>query len=112
MATEHAHAACAHPYLLAWLGTHVFGNSAEQAGLQRFAAAQSGMLITASPAFNWTQQLNYMSYSVLVPNVVDLDNYRRTLSQLVNITKGLVTGQPPWTSQGAPCNRPIPALNG
>ena len=67
---------------------------------------------TVQPQFNWTQQLNYMNYTVLLPNVVDLADYRRTLSQLVNITQGLVTGQPPWTSPGAPCNRPIPALNG
>ncbi|CAK0786944.1 hypothetical protein CVIRNUC_010158 [Coccomyxa viridis] len=72
----------------------------------------SGLLITGGPQFNWTQQLNYMNYTVLSPNVVDLADYRRTLSQLVNITQGLVTGQPPWTSPGAPCNRPIPALNG
>ena len=53
-----------------------------------------------------------MSYIVSVPNVVDLANYRKTLSQLVNITQGLVTGQPPWTSPGAPCNKPNSALNG
>ena len=73
---------------------------------------QSGLIVTAAPQFNWTQQLSYMSYTAYIPNVVDLDNYRKTLSQLINITRGLVTGQPPWTSPGAPCNTPIPALNG
>ena len=53
-----------------------------------------------------------MNYAVLAPNVVDLAEYRRTLSQLINITQGLATGQPPWASPDAPCNRPIPALNG
>lgn len=75
-------------------------------------AVQSGLLVVASPQFNWTQQLSYMNYTAFAPSVVDLDNYRRTLSQLINVTMGLVTGQPPWTSPGAPCNRPIPALNG
>lgn len=84
--------------------------SSEQ--LKGCAAAQSGLIITAAPQFNWTQQLSYMNYTVYVPNVVDLDNYRTMLSQLINITSGLVTGQPPWTSAGAPCNRPIPALHG
>ncbi len=74
-------------------------------------AVQSGLLVVGSPQFNWTQQLSYITYTPFAPSVVDLDNYRRTLSQLVNVTKGLVTGQPPWTSHGAPCNRPIPALN-
>lgn len=73
---------------------------------------QSGLLITAAPQFNWTQQLSYMNYTVMVPGIVDLPAYRSTLSQLINITQGLVTGQPPWTSAGAPCNKPIPALNG
>ena len=79
---------------------------------QACAAAQSGLLVVGAPQFNWTQQLSFINYTVYVPNVVDLENYRKTLSQLTNVTQGLVTGQPPWTSPGAPCNRPIPALNG
>ena len=91
---------------------HTYLKTIVQPSVTILIALQSGLLITGAPQFNWTQQLNYMNYTVLVPNVVDLADYRRTLSQLVNITQGLVTGQPPWTSPGAPCNRPIPALNG
>ena len=75
-------------------------------------AVQTGLLVVASPQFNWMQQLSYMNYTNFTPSVVDLQGYLQTLSQLINVTKGLVTGQPPWTSPGAPCNRPIPALNG
>ena len=91
---------------------HTYLNTTVQPIVTILFDLQSGLLITGAPQFNWTQQLNYMNYTVLSPNVVDLADYRRTLSQLVNITQGLVTGQPPWTSPGAPCNRPIPALNG
>jgi hypothetical protein len=71
---------------------------------------QSGNLVLAAPQFNFSQQAQYFNYTLLTPNVVDLAAYQAALAQLVQITQGLVTGQPPWQASGSPCNQPIPAL--
>lgn len=62
-------------------------------------------------AFNWTQQTSLVKYTLLIPNVVDLDQYRAALGDLIEVVQGLATGMPPWFNSGPGCNSPIPALN-
>lgn len=62
-------------------------------------------------AFKWTQQTSLVNYTLLIPNVVDLDEYRAALGDLIEIVQGLATGMPPWFNSGPGCNSPIPALN-
>ena len=72
--------------------------------------AQSGDVVLAAPQFSFSQQTQYFNYTLLTPNVVDQAAYQAALGQLVQVTQGLVTGQPPWQSAASPCNQPIPAL--
>ena len=62
-------------------------------------------------AFNWTQQTSLVKYTLIIPNVVDLKEYRAALDNLIEIVQGLATGMPPWFNSGPGCNSPIPALN-
>ncbi len=73
--------------------------------------SQSGNIIVGDMAFNWTQQARKIDYTLITPNLVDLDQYRAALGDLTEIVQGLATGLPPWFSAGSLCNDPIPALN-
>lgn len=71
---------------------------------------QTGRIVVAARQFNWTLQEAFMNYTVLIPNVVDLSQYLAALRDLTQVVQGIATGQPPWTSPGAPCNQPVPAV--
>ncbi|CAL8464903.1 g4438 [Coccomyxa elongata] len=72
---------------------------------------QGGNIVVGKMVFNWTQQTSLVNYMLLIPNVVDLDQYRAALGDLIEIVQGLATGMPPWFNSGPGCNSPIPALN-
>ena len=67
-------------------------------------------MVLAAPQFSFSQQVQSFNYTLLTPNLVDLAEYQAALGQLLQVTQGLVTGQPPWQASGSPCNQPIPAL--
>jgi hypothetical protein len=73
-------------------------------------SAQTGRIVLGNLQFNWTQQAQFINYTVITPSVVDLPAYMNALDDLTEIVQGIATGQPPWQSPGAPCNMPVPAV--
>ncbi len=89
--------------------------SGAAAGLTaRAPRAQTGTIVQATLAQNWTEQAMTYTYASLRPNTVDAAPYAAALAGLAAVARGLASGRgaPASGGGGAPsCNAPLPMLN-
>jgi len=92
----------------------VFGLGRAAGLTARARRAQTGTIVQATLAQNWTEQAMTYTYASLRPNTVDAAPYAAALAGLATVARGLASGRgaPAGGGGGAPsCNAPLPMLD-
>ena len=70
---------------------------------------ETGRIVYGDTVYDWSRDITYFNYSILLPNIVDMPAYQQKVLQLNYTVSNLTTG---LTAASGSCQTPIPQLQG
>ena len=70
---------------------------------------ETGRIVYGDTVYDWSRDITYFNYSILLPNIVDMPAYQQKMMQLNYTVSNLTTG---LTAASRSCQTPIPQLQG